>query len=152
MVFLFHRSLCIKKTPPFKKNYRDSLIGKMCANPEKCPFRRCPSHCLKCTKIVNFITTRYEVIVSGCCHIDDFMKMIDFIRILSFTPGHRENLLNHDMFKEWSLKFVIRRNEEMSIVTDNQGIYWLKTISYVKWSHIKLIYSFINYLYFTFIY
>ena len=42
---------------------------------------------LKCTKIVNFITTctRYEVIVPGCGHIDDFMKMIDFIRNLYFV-------------------------------------------------------------------
>ena len=55
---------------------------------------------LKCTEIVNFITTRYEVIVPGCGHIDDFMKMIDFIRILYFIPGHRENLLNHNMCKK----------------------------------------------------
>ena len=41
-VFLFHRSLCIKRLKFF---YRNSLIGKMRATPEKCPFRSYPSHC-----------------------------------------------------------------------------------------------------------
>ena len=42
---IFHRSLCIKNPHRSKKNYRNSFIGKMCATPEKCPFRSCPSHC-----------------------------------------------------------------------------------------------------------
>ena len=63
---------------------------------------------LKSTKIVNFITTRYEVFVPRCGHIDDFMKMIDFVRILYSIPGHRENMCK-----------VCDLGEEMSIVRDS---------------------------------
>ena len=41
------------------------------------------------TKIVNFITPWAEIVYLGCGHIDDIVKMLNFIRIVYYTHGHR---------------------------------------------------------------
>ena len=41
--------------------------------------------------IVNFMTPRIGVVVLGCDHIGDIVKMLNLIKIIYFNPRHRTN-------------------------------------------------------------
>ena len=43
------------------------------------------------TKIVNCMTPMAGVVVIGCGHKGDMVKMLNFIKIFSSTPGHRRD-------------------------------------------------------------